>query len=245
MSVERIESNIDKLVALKNAMRGEEKDYLNKYLLNAPMWILDSFQIVNMEKNHVFIRENSEVDMVYILVEGIVKAIDYRIFGIKYDYMRFYPVKVFGTMEILLEFERYMTTLITVTPCKMLVISKNKFEEWIKKDINALLLESKTLCAYLLEQARRERVFLFVHGIDRIILLFIEFYEQMAQNKKCILKLTRQDIADCSGLSIKTINRSVKKMQEEGYIGREGNSIIISEKQYLKMKEYISPIVDQ
>lgn len=243
--MERTESNIDKLVSLKNSLKGEDKKYLDRYLTNAPMWILDSFQIIDMEKNHVFIRENSEVDRVYILVEGIVKAIDYRIFGIKYDYMRFYPVKVFGTMEILLEIEKYMTTLITVTPCKMLVISKKKFEEWIKKDINALLLESKTLCAYLLEQARKERVFLFVHGIDRVILLFMEFYEEMAHNKKCVLKLTRQDIADCSGLSIKTINRSVKKMQEEGYIDRKGNSIIILEKHYLKMKEYISPIVEQ
>ncbi len=245
MSMEIIQTNIDKLVALKNGLKGDEKDYLNRYLANAPMWILDSFQIVNMEKNHVFIKESQEVDTIYILIEGIVKGIEYRIFGIKYDYMRFYPVKVFGTMELLLELEKYMTTLITVTPCKMLVISKSKFEEWIKKDINALLLESKTLCAYLLEQARKERVFLFVHGIDRVILLFMEFYEQMEQNKKCILKLSRQDIADCSGLSIKTINRSVKKMKEEGYIDREGNSIIILEKHYLKMKEYISPIVEQ
>ncbi len=243
--MERTESNIDKVVALKNHLRGKEKDYLDKYLANAPMWLLDSFQVVHMKKNNVFIKENSAVDMVYILVEGIVKAIDYRIFGIAYDYMWFYPVKVFGSMEILLELENYRTTLITVTPCKMLVISKSKFEEWMRKDINTLLLETKTLGTYLLEQARKERVFLFVQGIDRVILLFMQLYEQMAENKKCVLKLTRQDIADCSGLSIKTINRAVKKMEEDGYIDRSGNAIIISEKQYIKMKEYISPIVEQ
>ncbi|WP_069999003.1 Crp/Fnr family transcriptional regulator [Cellulosilyticum sp. I15G10I2] len=243
--MERAESNIDKVVALKNHLRGKEKDYLNKYLANAPMWLLDSFQVVHMKKNNVFIKENREVDMVYILVEGIVKAIDYRIFGIAYDYMWFYPVKVFGSMEILLELEKYMTTLITVTPCKMLVVSKSKFEEWMRKDINTLLLETKTLGTYLLEQARKERVFLFVQGIDRVILLFMQLYEQMSENKRCVIKLTRQDIADCSGLSIKTINRSVKKMEEDGYIGRDGNRIIILEDQYLKMKHYISPIVEQ
>ncbi len=243
--MERVGSNIDKVVALKNNLKNKEKEYLSRYLANAPMWILDSFQIVNMKKNTVFIKENTAVDTIYILVEGIVKGMDYRIFGIAYDFMWFYPVKVFGSMEILLELEKYMTTLITVTPCKMMVISKSKFEEWMRKDIHTLLLETKSMGTYLLEQARKERVFLFVQGIDRVILLFIQLYEQIAENKKCILNLTRQNIADSSGLSIKTINRAVKKMEQDAYISRAGNKIIIEENQYLRMKAYISPIVEQ
>lgn len=243
--MENMGSNINKVLTLRNCLKDKEKEYLSQYLANAPMWLLDAFQIVNMKKETVFIKENTEVDTIYILVEGIVKGIDYRILGIAYNYMRFYPIKVFGTMEILLELEKYMTTLITVTPCKMLVISRNKFEEWMRKDINTLLLETKSMGSYLLEQARKERVFLFVQGIDRVVLLFIQFYEEMAENKKCILKLTRQDIADYSGLSIKTINRAVNKMKTEGYISREGNKIIILESHYLNMKEYMSSRVDQ
>ena len=72
-------NNIDKVLALKNNLKSNEKEFLSKYLENAPMWILDSFKIVNMKEGTVFIREKTEVDMVYILVEGTVKAIDYRI----------------------------------------------------------------------------------------------------------------------------------------------------------------------
>lgn len=235
----KAENNIEKLVALQKKLKDPEKEYLEQYLKNAPMWLLESFQIVHMGKDHVFIREKTEVDMVYILVEGIVKAIDYRIFGIVYNYMWFYPVKTFGSMEILLELQNYMTTLKTVTPCTMLAVSKDKFATWMRNDINTLLLESKSMGSYLLEQSRKERLFLFFQGVDRVILLFIHLYEKMAQNNKCILKLTRQDIADQSGLSIKTINRAVKKLEEEGYISREGNKILILESQYKKMQEYI------
>lgn len=217
----KAENNIEKLVALQKKLKDPEKEYLEQYLKNAPMWLLESFQIVHMGKDHVFIREKTEVDMVYILVEGIVKAIDYRIFGIVYNYMWFYPVKTFGSMEILLELQNYMTTLKTVTPCTMLAVSKDKFATWMRNDINTLLLESKSMGSYLLEQSRKERLFLFFQGVDRVILLFIHLYEKMAQNNKCILKLTRQDIADQSGLSIKTINRAVKKLEEEGYISRK------------------------
>lgn len=231
---------IEEVIDLINSLQGNEKEYLNKYLENAPMWILDSFRIVHMEKDYVFIKEKTDVDTVYLLVNGIVKAIDYRIFGIAYDYMWFYPIKVFGVMEILLDLEKYMSTLITVTPCTMMVISKKKFEDWMRNDINALFLETKSMGTYLLEQARKERIFLFAQGIDRVTLLFIHLYEKISDNNQCVLKITRQEIADRSGLSIKTINRAIKTMTEKGYISRDKNKIIILENQYLKMKEYIS-----
>lgn len=241
----KAQNNIEKLVALQNTLKGSDKEYLEKYFKNAPMWLLDSFKIVRMEKDHVFIREKTEVDTVYVLVEGIVKALDYRIFGIVYNYMWFYPIKTFGSMEILLDLQNYMTTLTTVTPCTMLVISKDKFEKWMRNDINTVLLETKSMGSYLLEQARKERIFLFSQGVDRVILLFMHLYEKMAENGKCILKFTRQDIADQSGLSIKTINRSIKKIEEEGYISREGNKIIILESQYKMMQDYITDKVEE
>ncbi len=239
------EDNINKIVKLQNCLDKEQREYLNRYLSNAPRWFLESMQIVRKEKNSIFIQEGSEVDNVYILTEGIVRAIDYRILGIVYDYMWFYSVKVFGAMEILLKMENYKTTLMTVTPCTMLVIPKNTFEKWMLNDMNALHMEIESMGRYLLEQARKERLFLFLQGIDRIIYLFSQFYEQNGGNTQCIINLTRKDLSERSGLSIKTINRSIKKLEDSGYISRDGNKIIISNDQFLAMKKYLAPIVDQ
>lgn len=239
------EDNINKIVKLQNCLDKEQREYLNRYLSNAPRWFLESMQIVRKEKNSIFIQEGSEVDNVYILTEGIVRAIDYRILGIVYDYMWFYSVKVFGAMEILLKMENYKTTLMTVTPCTMLVIPKNTFEKWMLNDMNALHMEIESMGRYLLEQARKERLFLFLQGIDRIIYLFSQIYEQNGGNIQCIINLTRKDLSERSGLSIKTINRSIKKLEDDGYISRDGNKIIISNDQFLAMKKYLAPIVDQ
>lgn len=239
------QDNINKIVALQNSLTGEKKDYLNRYLDNSPLWFLESMQIVRKEKNSIFIEENAEVDNVYILIDGIVRAIDYRICGIVYDYMWFYSVKVFGAMEILLKMEKYKTTLKTVTDCTMVVISKCKFEKWMLNDINALHMEIESMGSYLLEQARKERVFLFLQGIDRIIYLFTQIYEQSSEDNQCLINLTRVELSERSGSSVKTINRSIKKMEENNYICRNGNKIIITYKQYLIMKEYLAPIVDQ
>lgn len=221
----------------------EKREFLQKYLSNAPQWFLESLQVVKKEKNNIFIREGCPVDNIYILVDGIVRAIDYRIFGLAYDYMWFYAVSIFGNMEVILQIEKYKTTLMTVTDCTMLVVSKSKFERWIMNDTNALRIEAQYNCNCLLEQARKERAFMFLQGIDRVMYLFVQTYEQTGKGK-CIINLTRKELSERSGLCIKTINRSVKKLLDDNYIDRTGNKIVITQSQYLTMKKYIEPLVE-
>lgn len=228
--------------ALLKDLSKETKEYLNRYFKDAPSWFLESLQVVHKEKNNVFIQEGCPVDNIYILVDGIVRAIDYRIFGIAYDYMWFYSVSVFGNLEIVLQIEKYKTTLMTVTDCTMLVILRSKFEKWIMNDNNALRMESQYICNSLLEQARKERAFIFLQGIDRVMYLFVQSYEQTGKGK-CVINLTRKELSERSGLCIKTINRSVKKLFEDQYIDRSGNKIIISNNQYKIMKQYLEPLV--
>lgn len=237
--MENIE-HMDDILNFINQLHGSAKDYINKYLSCAPEWLLDSIQIINPKKNTIFIRENTQVDSVYILADGMVKAIDYRFLGNSYDYMWFYPVKTFGGMEILLELDHFQTTLSTMTPCKMLVVPKNIFEKWMKTDINALSMEVKTMGSFLLEEAKRERVYLFMEGSSRVIYILAHLYEQTSIEKVCTIKLTHQDLADSTGLSVKTINRSLKKLEEDNYISRFGNKIMINETQYIKMNEIIN-----
>ncbi|MEG0565696.1 MAG: hypothetical protein RR590_05685 [Hungatella sp.] len=91
----------DNVLTLIKTLDEESRQYLECYMANAPMWILNSFQILELEKETIFIREKSPVDIVYILVEGMVKAVDYCADGVNFEYMWFKPVKLFGTMEIL------------------------------------------------------------------------------------------------------------------------------------------------
>ena len=238
------EENLNRIMELQKSLQPEQKEYLNRYLSNAPRWVLESMQVVRKEKHTVFIEENTTADNVYILAEGIVRAIDYRIQGVAYDYSWFYAVEVFGAMEVFFKIAKYMTTLMTVTPCTMLVISKSNYERWIWDDKNALQIEIQSMGAYMLEQNRKDRVFLFLQGMDRIIYMFVKIYEQKKRDDIVFINMSRQELAERSGFSIKTVNRSVKKMEEDGFIGRDGRKIVISKEQYRKMKEYLEPIVE-
>ena len=221
------------VVSLINELRSEEREYLNNYLANAPKWLLEAFQIVRLKKGTTFIHENAHVDTVYILVEGIVKATDYRIQEVAYDYTRFYPIEVFGAMEFLMGYDLYKTTLMTETDCRFLCVSKDQFSRWMLTDIHAVLEQGK------------ERLFLVLQGIDRLFLLFMQIYRDSARRGVCRIHLTRKDLSNSTGLCVKTVNRCVSQMEEEGYISREGRGILISEEQYQRIKSAMADKIDE
>ena len=175
------------------SLQHKDRDYLNNFLANAPKWLLESFQVVHIKKNTAFIHENAEVNTVYILVEGIVKATDYRVYECVYDYARFSPVETFGAM---------------------------------------------------LEQVRKERLFLLLQGTDRLYLLFMQMYQKSSDHKVCRIRLTRKEMAGSTGLSTKTVDRCLREMEKEGSIAKEGRTILIDEKKYQMIEKLISEKID-
>ncbi|MFA9375814.1 MAG: Crp/Fnr family transcriptional regulator [Lachnotalea sp.] len=236
---------MDKVIKLIDGLEEKEKAHLESYLENAPLWLLEAFQIVTIGKGKVLIQENDPADTVFILVKGMVKATDYRTFEFAYDYTWFYPIEVFGAMEFLMELEQYKTTLITVTNCTFLKISRDQFEKWMIGDIHAVLMQTKAMGVYLLEQARKDRLFLFCQGEDRLSLLLLRLYKQGNVNGVVEISLTRNDLARSTGLSVRTINRAITKFIEHQILSKSGRKLIINEEQNRKLKEMIENKIDQ
>lgn len=227
-----------------NEVEKERREELERYFMSAPVWLMESFQIVHMDKGVTFVRENTPVDTIYIIGTGMIRAVDYRIYGIAYDFMRFNGVYAMGGMEVIMDLEYYQTTLQTVTPCIMIKIPKFQYEKWLQSDISALKREAKRMGEYLLEQGRNSRAFLFLQGSDRLAMLFIGKYEQYEKNGQIIITSTRVELSEETGLCVKTINRAIKKFEEENLITRQGNKILVNEEQYKRLKEAVSEIIE-
>ena len=55
---------------------------------------------------------------------------------------------------------------------------------------------------------------------------------------------TRQELAEYSGLSVKTVNRAVKKFEEQGLISRSGKTFYIDEGQYERLHALVSKLIE-
>ena len=218
----------------------EEQEQFVEYFRTAPLWLIDSFRIEKVKKGTVFTREGEPADTVFFIAGGTIAATDYRMYGMSYDYRRYNRVYAFGALEILINVDKYMTTLRVASDCTIAMLPRAKYEKWLFSDINALRYETMRMGSDLLNESRDNRLFLFVQGPDRLALLFVKRYEQYGKKGVLSIKRSRQNLADETGLCIKTISRGVKRFMEEGLITKEGNQIIIDQAQYEGVKQMIS-----
>ncbi|MDO5410347.1 MAG: Crp/Fnr family transcriptional regulator [Lachnospiraceae bacterium] len=232
---------VPELKKLNQKRQGE----VNEYFDDAPKWLIDSIQVVKMPKNATFIHENEPVSAVYIVVRGTVRAADYRICGIVYDFMRVEHMEAMGGMEIVLDLPTYRATIQCVTPCLALKISRECYERWLNTDIKALKREARTVGRYLLETDRKSRSYLFLQGADRLMLYLVDLYKKYAQEELLVVKSTRQELSEMTGLCVRTVNRSVKKFYENRWITKQGNNFSISKEQYEQMSEAVSKLIER
>lgn len=236
---------LTKILPCLNEIEQDRREQFEQYFRTAPMWLMDTFSVEELEEGTIFVQEGRPADMIYFIVKGLIKATDYRIYGINYDFMMFEKVYAFGGMEVIINLDKYQTTLQTATKCTVLKIPKVCFKKWMDSDIVALQQESRLMGEYLLEQAKDSRMLLFLQGADRVAFLLMKRYRKYARNGILKMKGDRQELSDFTGLCVKTINRSIKKFKDNGMILTQGRYIMINEEQYHQMEEMIADILEE
>ncbi len=244
MDKDRKESCLECALPFVKTMEPNRREQFKAYFRTAPIWLIESFTVEEMDRDVIFIREGEPVDTIYLILRGIVKATDYRIYGIAYDFMHFRKMYAFGGMEIVMNLDRYRTTLETVTECTVLKIPGPRYQRWIKTDIEALKQEARLMGEYLLEQGRDSRAFLFLQGSDRLAMLFVKRYDAYAKDGVLRMKGDRQELSDATGLCVKTIDRALRKFRDAGLAVKEKGMIEVNQEQYIRLKEIVSNILE-
>ncbi|MBR4308470.1 MAG: Crp/Fnr family transcriptional regulator [Oscillospiraceae bacterium] len=219
------------------------KVQLLNYFSTAPESLLDYFSVEELPKDRIFVREGDAAQDVFLVVRGSLKAVDYRIWGIEYEFMHFNKVYALGAMEIILERDVYSTTLKTVEHCLMIRIPRKPFEAWLMSDVRTLRYESRLMGENLLEEGRLSRAYLFLPGPERLAKILVQRYEVHHENGILRTKGNRQELANATGFNIKTVTRAVKSLEEEGLLCQDGRDIVVDRAQYDRLKELVDNIV--
>lgn len=232
-------NSLAKVLSFLNEKDNVRKKYFLEYFSNAPVWLIDSMQVLELNSDVTFIKEGESAKNIFFLVTGIVEAIDLRVHGEMFNYKHFKEIYAFGGMEVILDVDKYMTTLKTTTKCTFVKIPRKLYENWLYSDTEALKRESKMVACNLLNEGRNERLLLFIQGADRLAFLLIKRYEDYNVNGKLRLDYDRQNIADATGMCIKTVSRAIKQLEDNGLVTRDNRKIVIDSEQYKKLKEIV------
>ena len=221
----------------------KQADYFRDYFRNAPSNVLQALSLEMRKADRVLVEENEPIEKVYVLLDGKVKAMDYRVKGTVYEFACFDAVMVFGAMECLFDVDHYMATLISKTPCVLVSAPRSVFEKWILSDLHALRMENVNMRRYLLDYSRESRMMMLLDGTERLIYLLSKQCGAQGYKDEYMLAINRQVLAEQSGTSVKTINRSMKKLEETGFLLRVGHKVKIAQNQYALMRESLGLIL--
>lgn len=232
------------IVKYTNDMPVAVQDVLNELFKNAPLSVFNEIEIKEIPEKTYFVRENEPADRVFFLINGEASALEHRVLGTSYKFTGYSAFESFGTMESLLGYDLYAATLETETDCSFLIMERSAYERWTEKDSHALKMLTKDTCEYLLREARRDRVFRFLSGKDSLLMMLALEYEDRADEKgNCRLNFTRQQLAEFSGLSVRTVNRAVQTLDEEGFFDHSRSVFRINRQQYRKIREYLNEFI--
>lgn len=226
-----------------NQLPDDKRMQVYSHFVTAPQWLLEHISIVEFPADTIFIREGMPARDVYVVASGIVKAIEYRVLGVQYDFIQFSKVYAMGGMEVLMDLDLYRTTLRSLEPCIAIRLSRDAFSRWLSEDIAALKYEAKLMGEYLLEQGRLAREYMFLPGPERLAKLLVRKYDDHAENGILVISSNRQRLSNETGFGIKTVNRAIKSLSDGGYITKNDRTILVNRDQYQSLKRLIGMII--
>lgn len=209
---------------------------LQELLVGMPVEIRKKVFLKKIPAGETVIRKGEKVEYAYILIGGELKVFNEFENGRIYVFEKIRPISFVSELEILAGELEYVSTVATVSKCKMLVISAKDFTKWIACDHAVLLRISQILAKKMYSTASKTGTANFLSGIYKVQDYIIKYYQERKSNVDVLLiGKKRQQIADEIGVSLKTISRCVDKLNSMGLVFVRKGKIYINKDQYAKM----------
>lgn len=156
------------------------------------------------------------------------------------------PIDFVGEVTILAGMEKTSVTIETLTETTVVFFSRKDFEDWIAKDIHFLRLVSQKVAYKLYRSSynRGARLFYPPHFILLDYILKAAAAMDIEKKQEIVLPKTRQALYEECGITVKTINRTVKKLKEDGLIFLTHGKISMTLEQYRKAQKTIHHYVN-
>jgi len=179
--------------------------------------------------NSILINEGDHSNSMYVIQEGEVKVYASDENGKEIILQILRAGEYFGEMA-LVDDEPRSASVITVTPVKVIIISKADFKNCLasNSEVAFNLIRAMTRKVRALTNSVKNLALLDVYG--RVAHTLIDLSSEVDGKQVINQKLTHQEIANMVGSSHEMVSRILKDLSTGGYITVNKTSITINEK---------------
>lgn len=181
-------------------------------------------KILNLPRGETVFERGDSVTHVYILCSGTMVVSSQAISGSEMRVVFVKEGNTIGEMEALASETSLVYNARAYTPCQMIMLSTKSFLEWIDLDPAICRVIATILAKKLHIAANEVSEYTQYDAIVRIsTLIYSEDHGRLA--------LTRQELAETCGVSVRTVNRCLQKLKAEKLVSIKRGKIYISPEQ--------------
>lgn len=218
--------------------------YMEMLFQNCTEEVKYYMRLMDVAKGATLIEAGEKCNQIYIILSGKVSGIEWPMKGRPYYFKDYGPGDFFGEIEFFADLSNYRISVVTITPCRVLLIPSAIYIEWLKNDIEALYSRMKVNMRRLISQTADARKYLFIEARERLMMHLIRKYEQAQPVSHTLeIRQSRDQLSEEIGFSIKTLNRNIKKLRDDNLIQLEKGKMIITKEGYLQMKQHIGDYI--
>lgn len=144
------------------------------------------------------------------------------------------PIDFVGEVTILAGMERTSVTIETLTETTVIYFHRRDFEKWIEEDNHFLRLVARKVAFKLYRSSYNHGARLF-YPPQFILLDYVLKYaaaEDIEKTGQVTVKKTRQELYEECGITVKTLNRTIKKLEEDGIVTMYKGKMAMTLEQY-------------
>lgn len=225
----------------------EKVPELKGYLINMPKDLKKKFVVKIHPPGTIIHHQQSDLDIFGIVATGEHRVINIFENGNIFMIEKNEPIDFIGEVTILAGMRQTSVTIETITESIIMYIPRSDFEEWIKKDIHFLYLVSQKVALKLYRSSTNRGAKLFYPPHFLLLDYLIQYAqnENIQKNQMFVLKKTREELHEEIGIGVKTLNRTIPKLKQDGVISITKGKISMSYEQYKLAKKMIKYYVKQ
>jgi len=178
-------------------------------------------------KQELIFREGQMAQFFYIIESGRVKMYNINDEGREFIQGFFAAGNSFGEPPLITG-EQYPASAVALEPTVLIRMTRDKFVQMVKENPDVHFAFTSLLAKRLLAKAQNMKD-LTSYGPEHRILSLLKQYKKHCgcpDHEQLQVALTRQEIADMTGLRVETVIRTMKHMEEKGVLTIEHRKVI-------------------
>lgn len=173
-------------------------------------------EVKKYKKNDIIFSESNYPTHYYQVLEGRVKMNNYNADGKEFIQNIFIKDMSFGEPPLFID-EPYPANAVVLEDSQVIQVSKANFYRMLENHSEVSIAVNKSLAKRLYYKSIMAPEISSQYPKVRILTLFVYLKKNQCdnQNKEFFINLTRQQIADLTGLRVETVIRTLKQLEKE------------------------------